>query len=323
MKRNNWQLAISLWLLANGKRSKANSQWPILLILPVAVLSLQCSDNPNEIVLEKGVRFSVLAKLPRVLKESSGIEIAASGGFWSFNDSKGEAALYRFDTLGNMQQTLEIVNASNVDWEDITKDKEGSLYISDTGNNKNDRKDLTIYKISELGKGSRNNKAIAEKIQYRFPEQTEFPPPRNECFFDVEGIFTKETYLYLLTRDRSKPFVGKTRLYRLPNVPGEYILEYLDEFMTDKDKKLGKVTSADLSPNGSTLAILSYGLIWLFKDFHGDDFFAGNVTQIEMPMQWEWEGLVFKDDCTLYLTKEKGSKRPPLLFRMALCNVET
>jgi hypothetical protein len=40
-------------------------------------------------------------------------------------------------------------NAENIDWEEITKDKEGNLYIGDFGNNENKREDLCIYKIAK------------------------------------------------------------------------------------------------------------------------------------------------------------------------------
>ena len=114
-------------------------------VLTVLLLCQYCKKEP--LLLKVGnFQFEQIASLPAILNESSGLENAGSGEFWSHNDKGGNPELYRFDTLGMLEQTLRITNASNVDWEDMTIDDAGNIYIGDFGNNNNERTDLKIYK---------------------------------------------------------------------------------------------------------------------------------------------------------------------------------
>ncbi len=124
--------------------------------------------------------------------------------------------------------------------------------------------------------------------------------------------------MYLLTRDRSKPFIGKTTLYRLPNTEGEYEAELLSEFFTDPNIKKGQITAADLSPNGSTLAMISNETLWLFQNISGENFFDGEFLKLDLPIKLDMEGVVFQDDRTLYLCNEEKSGEPGILYRIIL-----
>ena len=43
-----------------------------------------------------------------------------------------------------MTETIKL-KLKNVDWEDLTQDDKGYIYIADTGNNNNKRRELDIY----------------------------------------------------------------------------------------------------------------------------------------------------------------------------------
>ena len=88
-----------------------------------------------------------LGKFPSKLKEVSGMEIDKKGKIWVIEDSGNKDNIYRVDKDGNIQESLEIDHAKNKDWEDLTMDANGNLYIGDFGNNKNAREDLVIYKV--------------------------------------------------------------------------------------------------------------------------------------------------------------------------------
>lgn len=261
-----------------------------------------------------------LAILPTILNESSGIELAGNGLFWSLNDGKGEVELYQFDTLGSLQHRLKIEGATNVDWEDLAQDTLGNLYIGDFGNNDNDRKDLVIYKIAPQTKSSLPASVSAEKIEFEFPDQNKFPPAKPERFFDIESMFAKGQWLYLLTRDRSKPFIGKTKLYRVPNVAGKHKLTYMAEFAMDNNKENGQATAADLSPDDSTLVLLTSGLLWVFRNIEEERFFEGDLLKIALPMVRDWEGIVFSDPCNLLLVNEQKSDEDAVLFQINICD---
>lgn len=121
----------------------------ITFSLLVILCVLGCKKESATPMLQVGnFLFTETTLLPTIIDESSGLETTSNGEFWSFNDSNGAPALYQFDTTGTLNRVLNINNATNVDWEDMTKDGAGNLYVGDFGNNDNDRRNLVVYKIS-------------------------------------------------------------------------------------------------------------------------------------------------------------------------------
>ena len=83
--------------------------------------------------------------LPQTVKETSGL-LVVDGKIITHNDSGDAANLYELDSVtGNLLRTINITNATNVDWEDIALD-DTHIYVADIGNNNGNRTDLTIYK---------------------------------------------------------------------------------------------------------------------------------------------------------------------------------
>ena len=92
--------------------------------------------------------LTVVADLPKKLKEVSGIEtVKGSNLIRMLNDGGNKARLYGLSTKGKIKKELKI-DARNNDWEDLTSDDEGNLYIGDFGNNRSDRKNLAILKVN-------------------------------------------------------------------------------------------------------------------------------------------------------------------------------
>jgi hypothetical protein len=100
-------------------------------------------------------------KLPSIIDESSGLAFYNDTLLITHNDSGDKPLLYFFTLRGKLVHTLFIENALNEDWEDITSDNQGNIYIGDIGNNNNKRKDLKIYKIS--GAGLLQNKVLKQR----------------------------------------------------------------------------------------------------------------------------------------------------------------
>ena len=121
--------------------------------------------------------FNLLAKLPALVNESSGIVAAGPNTFWTFNDSGGETELYLFNSVGKHLRTLRITNARNRDWEDICRDDEGNLYIANTGNNANNNTDLCIFKIPDPA-GIKADTVKAAEISYLYKDQYSYPPSK-------------------------------------------------------------------------------------------------------------------------------------------------
>ena len=74
-----------------------------------------------------------IAELPDTLIETSGL-VKRAGAFYSINDSGGEAAVFSFNSNSELLNKTLLTNATNADWEGITRD-EAFFYVADVGNN--------------------------------------------------------------------------------------------------------------------------------------------------------------------------------------------
>lgn len=260
--------------------------------------------------------FETITMIPAEIEEGSGLEIT-DNTYWSFNDNSGKERLYQFDKNGRLVHTLKL-DVKKEDWEDITQDESGNFYLGDFGNNDNNRRDLKIYKIlqSELQSLAKIKPAI---IAFSFEDQSQFPPPDTQQHFDIEAMFALQNKLYLFTKDRSKPFSGKTRLYQLNNEIGTQTATFICEFQTDSKKAKGAITAGDISPDKSKIALLSNEVVWVFHGFTDTDFFNGSNDRFELPIKKQMEGIVFSDDCHLILINERKFNQPGELFRMNIC----
>ena len=290
------------------------------LMLLVFLFAATCKKEKSyePVNISPGVTFRTITDLPAILAESSGIEMAGSGRFLSLNDSKGEAELYVFDTIGELSRTISIDNGTNMDWEDLAQDDEGFIYIGDSGNNDNDRTDLKIYRIPSPATFT-GNAVSADSISFSYENQTQFPPPDSASFFDSEAFFVYNDSIFLFIKDRSKPFEGKTLMYQIPAELGDHTAILKGEFKTLKTKSEGAITSADISPSGLKVAMISKRNVWIFTDFSGTDFFGGKANVIVLPVEYQMEGVVFVDDCLLYLTNEKDGGHFSALHRLKIC----
>lgn len=277
----------------------------------VSFVLLACQQQSNSGLKE-------LYSLPKKLKEVSGIAYFPENKMlYTLEDSGNKNALYAIDSKGKLAKTITISNAKNVDWEDITKDKAGNIYIGDFGNNDNERRDLCIYKVAK--NQLKNDLAEAEyKISFSYPEQTEFPPKKKEMFYDVEGFFEKDGYFYLFTKNRSKGFDGTAFIYKIKNASGTQKAAKIGEFKTCNNYNHCVLTSATISPDGKKVALLSHDKILLFKNFKGDLFHKGTQTQIELNHFSQKEAVVFKDNNTLLIADEKTNKIGGKVYEFSL-----
>lgn len=266
----------------------------IFLIFYLSICNFSFAQN---------ISLRTVYALPNLLNESSGIEISNSNKFWTHNDSGNDSKLYCIDTFGNIIKNIEVINVSNIDWEDLAQDAQGNFYIGDFGNNDNDRQDLAIYKIVNPDTIS-GNITTAQIINFTFSDQTQFPPPDSLKNFDMEGFFFFQDSLYLFSKNRSLPFSGFTKMYVLPSQPGNYIAKLRTQFFTSNSQLDGWITSADISPDGKKMILLSNSKAWLFSNFSGDDFFNGNVNVLNFNHLSQKEAIVFADSSNLFLSDE-------------------
>lgn len=239
------------------------------------------------------------------LKEISGIEFDKKKRLWAINDGGDDPKLYRLGQDGAIEKEILVTNAKNIDWEDMTQNKFGHFFLGDFGNNKNDRKWLTIYKI-ENPIDIKTQTTEAEIIKFTYPEMDGTPIKPNKRNFDLEAFVEYKRHLYLFTKNRTEPFDGITNVYKVGDHAANFDAQLIDSFKTCTTlEKLCWITSAALSPDRTKLVLLDSTSIWLFENFKGDKFFSGDVSRIDLGIVTQKEAITFYDDNTLIFTDEE------------------
>lgn len=281
------------------------------IIALLSILTLGACGNST------GLKF--LASLPYDLEEASGIELVkGSELLWMHNDSGNKPFIYGVDTYGYIQREVA-VKAKNKDWEDVTSDDEGNLYIGDFGNNQNDRKDLVILKIKKEALFF-DDEVVVEKIKFKYPDQYDFPPKKKLRFFNAESFFYSKGFLYVFTKSGVKNEYGKTKMYRIPTEKGKYEATFISEFNAGNHADY-KITSASISPDQSKVALLTHNKILLFYNFISDDFLNGSFIEINLKHTSQKEAIAFKDNSTVWITDEKDGITGGNLYEFKLPKV--
>jgi len=239
------------------------------------------------------------------LREISGIEFDKYKRLWAINDGGDKPKLYRLNKDGSIAKEILVTNAKNIDWEDMTQNKFGHFFLGDFGNNDNDRKWLTIYKI-ENPIDIKTDTTEAEIIKFTYPELGTAPLEPNERNFDLEAFVSLGRHLYLFTKNRTEPFDGITNLYKVGDHAANFDAELIGSFKTCTTmEELCWITSAALSPDQSKLVLLDSRSIWLFENFTGDKFFSGDISRIDLGIVTQKEAITFYDENTIVFTDEE------------------
>lgn len=241
------------------------------------------------------------------LNENSGLETDQNGDIWILNDGGFPPVFMGLqEATGWLQQTVNVTNATNVDWEDMAQSPT-HLFIADVGNNSSgDRDNLVIYKValSDLPSDAILD-VEAESIYFSYPEQgLPQTSPVDSTHWDCEAIIWLDDYIHLFTKDW---ITYETRHYRIPDAPGTYDAELVESFDAG-----GLITAADINEDG-TIVLLGYTLIgqnfmWVLWDYSGDELFSGNKRRIEFGLAIEHgqtEGIIFSDLLSGYVSSER------------------
>lgn len=260
-------------------------------------------------VLLIGLLFVLLAagiverkgSLPKELKEISGWVFVNDSTLIAHNDSGNEPILYVLNLDGTIRHQAKLQGTENVDFEDITTDRNGCIYLGDFGNNNNTRKDLAIYKIRTSD--VLNNETVTGKtIAFSYADQQAFPPAATERYYDAEALAYYKDSLYIFTKCRTAPFDGKCMIYELPVTPGTYKAKRKTYLKTGKRGWLkDSVTAADIR-NGE-LYLLTYTKMLVYT--LGKDRKGLFKTQVSMLPISQKEALAVHKNGKIYVTDER------------------
>ncbi len=294
--------------------------------LAMAVLVVLASCGSED---ESGYRLEVSHRVEfEPIGEMSGIvQNPLDGSFWVHNDSGDEPRLFALDAEGTVQipeslgndfhgEEVEsgkerwpgvfIENAVNQDWEDVTSDGV-NLYIADMGNNRNARQNLGIYVVPWDSLSDTQIATATRFIPVHYPEQTGFPPI--ERHFDSESLFFADGSLYAITKHRRPVPIQQAEpganLYRLDS---QSETESNALTLIDHHPDLTFATAAELSPDGETLAVLSYTAIWLFERPETGDAWLSAPSRrllLDIDSARQVEAITWLDDESLIITNEQ------------------
>ena len=247
-------------------------------------------------------KLTVIADSPSSLKEISAIEkTALSNTLWVIQDAGNNNHLYGLNTKGDIIKDISIDNIQNIDWEDLTSDHLGTIYIGDFGNNNKTRKDFTIYKVSNPDKAGTTAKA--EVISFKLPKKMKSQ--------DFESFFLYNGNFYIFSKSDKN-----CKLFTVPNTIGNHTAHYISE---EKLKgKHTKVTSADISDDGKTVVLLNHSQLWVLQDFNKTDFFSGSKKNSEFNHDSQKEGINFINSDTVLITDEKTKNNGGNIYSFSL-----
>ncbi len=258
------------------------------------------------VILNAQVNTTVLGNLPDVVMESSGL-ILYNDKLITHNDSGNLPQLYEVDPLSlKIVRVININNAANVDWEDITQD-DTFIYIGDFGNNTGSRQDLSIYRISK-SEYDQNNSVNAERIDFSYEDQTDFSSSQNSDW-DAEAMVSFNDQLLLFTKQWQ---TEGTVAYSIPKIPGSYSAKNLGFYNVS-----GLVTGAAYNKFSSVLMLLGYSSQlqpFIVRMDEPDSNFSFNVSVEKQALGIGFaqvEGITYSDSNTYYVSSERFQNTTP------------
>ncbi|WP_299128122.1 hypothetical protein [uncultured Winogradskyella sp.] len=247
-------------------------------------------------------QLKILGTINNSIKEASAAELTSQSDLiWTIQDSGNDSLLYGLNENGHSVKDIFITNASNIDWEDLTSDKYGNIYIGDFGNNNKKRKIFRILKIKhqDLTKPSVEAEIIA------------FTLPKNQDSKDFEAFFLLNKNFYILSKE-SKKFI----VLKVPNTPGRHEAIIRSDY--NLNGKNNKITAADISTDGTTVVLLNNDKLWKLSNFDSDDFFSGDIKLLKFGHNSQKEGICFKSNTEVLITDERNGSKGGNIYKFSL-----
>lgn len=271
------------------------------LILVGLVAFTACKTKSQE------VDFKETFTLEKKHKEISGM-VFQNNTIWMLQDKGNASELYAYSTDGTFKHTVAVNNQENTDWEDLSQDRKGNLYIGNFGNNDNSRQDLRILKIegNTLNNASTN---VSQTTTFVYEDQKEFPPKKSELMYDCEAFVATHDAFYLFTKNRSKGFDGTFYIYKIPNKEGSFTAKKIATLQSCSQYKTCAITGAAINATETKIALSTHDNVYLI-DFKNDESFTQeNLKLIQLNHSTQKEALTFIDDKTILISdeKEKGA----------------
>jgi len=222
------------------------------------------------------------------LVEISGIAASRTqtGVLWGHNDSRDGARVYAIGPDGSDLGGYDIAGAFAFDWEDMaagpgTDPTTSNLYIGDIGDNFSIRGGrITVYRVPEPDlEGLEGPLTGTVALEFEYPDGS----------YNAEALFVAEGSIYVVTKDRDE-----ARVYRGSSDGDGSAVEML-ELVTMLT--LGaEVSGADVSWDGSTIALRGYKSVWMWRKAQGAtvaEALSGEPCEAPSPDEVQGEAIAF------------------------------
>ena len=282
-----------------------------------------CATSPEPLSGWQGPETTAHIKYD-VMVETSGLASSHlnPGILWTHNDSGGQPVIRAIDSKGQLRATVRINGARNIDWEDMASfELNGTSYllIADVGDNQGRRTDCTLYVIVEPDlRTAQASQTLTAKIAWEIP--VHYPDGPRDC--ESVAVDATEGMIYLISKRTKPPVVYQLPLK--PSSPQSPVTVRIGElhgipeptgFMARVKIPTGlyraQPCAFDISPDGSTAVVLTYGEIYLYRKASGAtwrDAFSQSPLLLGFHGLRQAEAVCFSSDADqIYLTTEGPS----------------
>ena len=292
---------------------------PAARLLPLVLLAaLSVSGGPAP-PSERSEARDVCTLADGRIDEASGIisSRAHPGCYYVHNDSGDKPRVFLIDRGGATRATIRLLNAKNVDYEDIAlapgrEPGTWDVCVADIGDNNARRKHVTIYRFPEpVGPIEPGATIDVRPAGFHF---TYADGPRDAEAFVVDAV---TGHAYIITKHAT----ADAGVYRLPapwNPEGVVPLERIGDLPIPSAVPLFRtVTAADLSQDARRLVVRTYGCGWLWELSERpsvspfDEFLRREPVRLALPAERQGEAICFSHDERSVLTVSEG--RHPVL----------
>lgn len=255
------------------------------------------------------------------LNEISGLAVSLQHPdvLWLHDDGGNPQRLLAVSTAGRRLATFRIEGVTKTDWEDMAAfelDGRRYLLIADTGDNGGLRRTLQLHVIEEPATLRNARLTPAWSIAFRWPDGA------RDC--EAVAVDAARGQILLISKKREPPelfalplrphgtgVVTATAIGTLAGVPAP------DPQAPKRARLDGHVTAADISPDGRTLAVMTYRYLLLYPRQPDERWTSAVARQPQvslLPWLQQAEALGWSADGTsLYAT---GEFIPAPLYRI-------
>ncbi len=249
--------------------------------------------------------------------EASGLAAsrANDGAFWVINDSGNESLLHAVGADGSELATIAVEGVLGFDWEDIAVGPGPDpgisyVYIGDIGDNLRLRTTISLLRFPEpdLTDPPRALSAVAT-IRLSYPAEAE----------DSEAMWVDPLTgdIFVVTKRQQDERAVVYRAPAPPAAPAEPIpMSPIAEFEFADN---GQVTAADVSTDGSVVALRGYNEVWMWvrTDLGYEATLAAEPCLAPSPDEIQGEALSFVPGELSYVTLSEGTAQQLKLVAVA------